>query len=38
MFLMSFPAGVTGNQKPTTFQQGNKEDSVILDTRFEFDV
>lgn len=38
MPLMSFPAGVTGNQKPTTFQQGNKRDSGVLETRSGFDV
>lgn len=37
--LMSFPAGVTGNQKPTPFEQGSKEgDSAMLETRFGFDV
>lgn len=36
---MSFPAGVTRNQKPTTFEQGNKEgDSAVQETRFGFDV
>lgn len=39
MLLMSFPAGVTRNQKPTTFEQGNKEgDSAVQETRFGFDV
>lgn len=37
--LMSFPAGVTGKQKPSAFEQGSKEgDSVTLETRFGFDV
>lgn len=39
MLLMSFPAGVTRNQKPAAFEQGNKkEDSAVLETRFGFDV
>lgn len=39
MVLMSFLAGVTGKQKLTAFERGNKEgDSVTLETRFGFDV
>lgn len=39
MLLMNFPAGVTGNQKLTAFEQGNKEEhSAMLETRIRFDV